>query len=125
TILLLVGAASVLATYMTFAQIPQNVSQWAFGFVDSKWSFLLITNVFLLIIGCLTDIMSATLILTPILKPLYQLYGIDELHFGAMFLINLYAGFLTPPVGINIFAAAALFNLNLLTVARAYVPFFL
>lgn len=125
TILLLVGAASVLATYMTFAQLPQAVSEWAFGYVDSKWSFFLITNVFLLIIGCLTDIMSATLILTPMLKPLYQLYGIDELHFGTVFLLNLYAGFLTPPVGINIFAAASLFNMNVLRVAKAYIPFFL
>lgn len=125
TILLLVGAASVLATYMTFSQLPQAVSAWAFSFVESKASFLIITNIMLLIIGCLTDIMSATLILAPILKPLYQMYGMDDLHFGTMFLLNLYAGFLTPPVGINIFAAASLFGMPLMVVARAYVPFFL
>lgn len=93
--------------------------------VETKTEFLIVTNLFLLVVGCLLDLVSATMILMPILQPLYVAYRIDELHFGMIFLLNLYLGFLTPPVGINLFAAASLFNMDVMKVARAYVPFFL
>jgi C4-dicarboxylate transporter DctM subunit len=125
TLLLLVGAASVLAGYLTMEQIPQAVAQQIFKVVEGKTEFLVITNLFLLVVGCLMDLVSATMILMPILQPLYKAYGIDELHFGMIFLLNLYLGFLTPPVGINLFAAASLFGMDVMKVARAYVPFFL
>ena len=125
TLLLLVGAASVLAGYLTLEQIPQAVAERVFAVVEGKSEFLLATNLFLLVIGCLLDLVSATMILMPILQPLYVTYGIDELHFGMVFLLNLYLGFLTPPVGINLFAAASLFGMDVMRVARAYIPFFL
>lgn len=125
TLLLLVGAASVLAGYLTMEQIPQAVAKSIFKVVESKTEFLIATNLFLLVVGCLLDLVSATMILMPILQPLYVAYGIDELHFGMIFLLNLYLGFLTPPVGINLFAAASLFGMDVMKVARAYVPFFL
>lgn len=125
TLLLLVGAASVLAGYLTMEQIPQAVAKKVFSVVDGQAEFMLVTNLFLLMVGCLLDLVSATMILMPILQPLYTAYGIDELHFGMIFLLNLYLGFLTPPVGINLFAAASLFGMDVMKVARAYVPFFL
>lgn len=125
TLLLLVGAASVLAGYLTMEQIPQAVAKKVFAMVDGKTEFLIATNLFLLVVGCLLDLVSATMILMPVLQPLYKGYGIDELHFGMIFLLNLYLGFLTPPVGINLFAAASLFGMDVMKVARAYVPFFL
>ncbi len=125
TLLLLVGAASVLAGYLTLEQIPQAVAKRVFAVVEGQAEFLLVTNLFLLVIGCLLDLVSATMILMPILEPLYVAYGIDELHFGMIFLLNLYLGFLTPPVGINLFAAASLFGMDVMRVARAYIPFFL
>jgi C4-dicarboxylate transporter DctM subunit len=125
TLLLLVGAASVLAGYLTMEQIPQAVAKRVFTVVDGKTEFLIVTNLFLLVVGCLLDLVSATMILMPILQPLYVGYGIDELHFGMIFLLNLYLGFLTPPVGINLFAAASLFGMDVMKVARAYLPFFL
>ncbi len=125
TILILVGAASTLAGYLTFDQIPQEFAKKVFPHVSGKWEFLLITNIFLLIVGCLIDLVSATMLLMPILRPLYEAYGINDLHFGMIFLLNLYAGFLTPPVGINLFAAASMFGLDVVKVAKAYAPFFL
>lgn len=125
TLLLLVGAASVLAGYLTMEQIPQAVAKRVFTVVDGKTEFLIVTNLFLLVVGCLLDLVSATMILMPILQPLYVGYGINELHFGMIFLLNLYLGFLTPPVGINLFAAASLFGMDVMKVARAYLPFFL
>lgn len=125
TLLLLVGAASVLAGYLTMEQIPQAVAKRIFTVVEGRTEFLIITNLFLLLVGCLLDLVSATMILMPILHPLYVAYGMDELHFGMIFLLNLYLGFLTPPVGINLFAAASLFGMDVMKVARAYVPFFL
>ena len=125
TLLLLVGAASVLAGYLTMEQIPQAVAKRIFTVVEGKTDFLIVTNLFLLVVGCLLDLVSATMILMPILQPLYVAYGMDELHFAMIFLLNLYLGFLTPPVGINLFAAASLFGMDVMKVARAYLPFFL
>jgi len=124
-ILFLVAGASVLARYLTLEQIPQMFAEKLFQLVDSKWSFLLMTNLLLLFVGCLLDLVSATLILMPILQPLYIEHSIHELQFGMIFLLNLYSGYLTPPVGINLFAAAGLFGLTLVETARAYIPFFL
>lgn len=125
TLLLLVGAASVLAGYLTMEQIPQTVAKSIFKVVEGKVEFLWVTNLFLLVVGCLLDLVSATMILMPVLQPLYKAYGIDDIHFGMIFLLNLYLGFLTPPVGINLFAAASLFGMDVMKVAKAYVPFFL
>ncbi len=124
TLLLLVGAASTLANFLTLEQIPQAIAERIFKIVDGKTEFLLVTNLFLLVVGCLLDLVSATMILMPILRPLYIAYGIDPVHFGMIFLLNLYLGFLTPPVGINLFAAASLFRMDVMRVARAYIPFF-
>jgi C4-dicarboxylate transporter DctM subunit len=125
TLLMLVGAASVLAGYLTMEQIPQAVAKSIFKVVEGKFEFLWVTNLFLLLVGCLLDLVSATMILMPVLQPLYKAYGIDDIHFGMIFLLNLYLGFLTPPVGINLFAAASLFGMDVMKVAKAYVPFFL
>lgn len=125
TILLLVGAASVLAGYLTFEEIPQKFAGSILPHIDNKWEFLLVANIFLLFVGCMLDLVSATMLLMPILQPLYRAHGIDDIHFGMIFLLNLYAGFLTPPVGINLFAAASMFGMDLIKVARAYVPYFL
>jgi C4-dicarboxylate transporter, DctM subunit len=92
--------------------------------VQDKWIFMLFLNLFLLVTGCLMDILSATVILVPILKQLYIKFGIDEIHFGSMFLLNLYIGFLTPPVGVNIFVVCGMFKVPFAEVCKAYVPYF-
>ena len=123
-VLFLLAGASVLGRYLTLEQIPQIFAEKIFQVVTDKWSFLIITNVFLLILGCLVDIVTAIVIVMPILVPLYQKFGINELHFGMIFLINMYIGYLTPPVGINLYAASSLFKVPLVDIAKAYIPFF-
>ena len=123
-VLFLLAGAAVLGRYLTLEQIPQMFAERIFQVVTSKWSFLLITNIFLLILGCLVDIVTAIVIVMPIMVPLYQKFGINELHFGMIFLINMYIGYLTPPVGINLYAASSLFKVPLVEIGKAYIPFF-
>lgn len=123
-VLVLVSGASVLSRYLALEQIPQLWAGQIFGMVQDKWIFMLFLNLFLLVTGCLMDILSATVILVPILKQLYIKFGIDEIHFGSMFLLNLYIGFLTPPVGVNIFVVCGMFKLPFAEVCKAYVPYF-
>jgi C4-dicarboxylate transporter DctM subunit len=85
---------------------------------------MLIINIFLLITGCLVDILSATVVLVPIFKPLYAKFGIDEIYFAGVFLLNMYIGYLTPPVGINIFAVSAMFKIPFADCVKAFIPFF-
>jgi C4-dicarboxylate transporter DctM subunit len=123
-VLFLLAGASVLGRYLTLEQIPQMFAEKIFQAVTNKWSFLLITNIFLLILGCLVDIVTAIVIVMPILVPLYQKFGINEYHFGMIFLVNMYIGYLTPPVGINLYAASSLFKVPLVEITKAYIPFF-
>jgi C4-dicarboxylate transporter DctM subunit len=123
-VLFLLAGAAVLGRYLTLEQIPQMFAEKIFQVVTSKWSFLVITNIFLLFLGCLVDIVTAIVIVMPILVPLYQKFGINEYHFGMIFLLNMYIGYLTPPVGINLYAASSLFKVPLVEITKAYVPFF-
>jgi len=123
-VLLLVSGASVLSRYLSLEQIPQLWAEQIFGMVQDKWIFLVFVNFFLLVTGCLMDILSATVILVPILKQLCIKFSIDEIFFANMFLLNLYIGFLTPPVGVNIFVVSGMFNIPFAQVCKAYVPYF-
>ena len=123
-VLLLVSGASVLSRYLTLEQIPQLWAEQIFGMVQDKWIFMLFVNFFLLVTGCLMDILSATVILVPILKQLCIKFSIDEIYFASVFLLNLYIGFLTPPVGVNIFVVSGMFKVPFAQTCRAYVPYF-
>jgi len=123
-VLFLLAGASVLGRYLTLEQIPQMFAEKIFQVVTNKWSFLIVTNIFLIILGCLVDIVTAIVIVMPILVPLYQKFGINEYHFGMIFLINMYIGYLTPPVGINLYAASSIFKIPLVDIGKAYIPFF-
>jgi tripartite ATP-independent transporter DctM subunit len=123
-VLFLLAGASVLGRYLTLEQIPQMFAEHIFEIITSKWTFILVASIFLLILGCLVDIVTAIVIVMPILVPLYQKFGINEYHFAMIFLLNMYIGYLTPPVGINLYAASSLFNVPLMEIGKAYVPFF-
>jgi len=123
-VLVLVSGASVLSRYLSLEQIPQLWADQIFGMVQEKWIFLLFVNLFLLVTGCLMDILSATVILVPILKQLYVKFSIDEIYFASVFLLNLYIGFLTPPVGVNIFVVSGMFKTSFTETCRSYVPYF-
>ena len=78
-----------------------------------------------LVTGCLVDVLSAIVILMPIFKPLYMKFGVDEIYFAGVFLLNMYIGYLTPPVGINIFVVSGMFKISFAACCKAYVPYFL
>ncbi|SHJ36216.1 C4-dicarboxylate transporter, DctM subunit [Malonomonas rubra DSM 5091] len=125
TLLIIVAGASVFGEYLTFEQIPTKIANAVVDSISSPWVFLLSVNVLLLVIGMFMDIISATLILTPIFLPLLSKFGIDTMHFGLLMTINLGIGYCTPPLGVSLYISGATVNRDLLYVSRAVMPFLL
>lgn len=120
----LLGISTGFAAYLSFSRIPTHVSEWLCSITDNKLLFLLIINVFLLIIGCVIDNIPATIILAPMLMPAAIEFGIDPIHFGMIFTINLLIGLVTPPYGCNLFVASAACNVSMNSMLRNLaVPF--
>ena len=124
-IMIILAVAMGLANYLVFADVPTMAAAWIESTVESRWLFLLGLNLFLLAAGCLLDIFSAIVVLVPLITPVAAAYGISPLHLGVIFLANMELGYLTPPVGMNLFLAAFRFERPLLEVYRASLPFFL
>ncbi|GHV18095.1 TRAP transporter subunit DctM [Spirochaetia bacterium] len=122
-ILSILALAQALSYYIVDTQAPYRFAQWIQETISSKYVFLLILNIALLIVGCLLDIFSAILIVLPLIMPLGAAYGIDPVHLGIIFLINMEAGFLTPPVGLNLFLASYRFKRPFLETSRYVLPF--
>ena len=125
TLLVIVAGASVFGEYLTFEQIPNKIANAVVANIQSPWVFLLAVNIMLLIIGMFMDIISATLILTPIFLPLLGKFGIDTMHFGLLMTLNLGIGYCTPPLGVSLYISGAVADRNLLYVSRAVLPFLL
>ena len=125
TLLIIVAGASVFGEYLTFEQIPDKIANGVVGNIQSPWVFLLAVNILLLVIGMFMDIISATLILTPIFLPLLAKFGVDTMHFGLLMTINLGIGYCTPPLGVSLYISGATVNRDLLYVSRAVFPFLL
>ena len=121
-ILLILGVALSFTNYLVDAQIPDLVVEYVKGSIDSRWIFLLSLNLFLLVIGCLMDIYSATIVVVPLIVPIGIAFGIDPVHLGIIFLANMELGYLTPPVGMNLFFASSRFGKPLIEVYRAIIP---
>jgi C4-dicarboxylate transporter, DctM subunit len=117
--------AMSLNKFMTFEQIPQQMVEWMSAFITTKLGFLLAVNLLLLFVGCIMDVMSAILVLAPILTPMAVHYGINPIHFGIIMIVNLEIGYITPPIGINLFVASGIFRESLTEVIRAVLPFML
>ena len=86
--------------------------------------FLILLNVFLLIVGCMMDIFSATIIVVPLIKPIAAYFGIDPIHLAIIFIANLELGYLTPPVGMNLFLSAYRFDESMKSVYTSTMPFY-
>jgi len=125
TLLVIVAGASVFGEYLTFEQIPGQIATLVVENISAPWVFLISVNVLLLIIGMFMDIISATLILTPIFLPLLSKFGIDTMHFGLLMTINLGIGYCTPPLGVSLYISGAVANKSLLYVSKAVLPFLL
>ena len=122
-ILIVVACASVFAWLLTVNQVPANLVALINYFDVSPWQFLLIVNVLLLITGCFLDPLSCILLLTPLLIPIVKALGIDTVHFGIVFMVNLAIGLFHPPFGINIFVAQSVLGIELKEIYRGIVPF--
>lgn len=123
-ILLILGVSLASTNIMIDARIPTRLFEWIQSVVDNRWTFLILLNIFLLILGMMLDIFSALVIIAPILLPVALGYGIDPLHLGIIFLANMQIGYFTPPVGMNLFIASFRFGKPVMTLYRATLPFF-
>jgi tripartite ATP-independent transporter DctM subunit len=124
-VMIILCAAKGLSSWFVDAQVPTRLLEVVQSSVHSRWVFLLALNGFLLVVGCFLDIYSATFVIVPLLLELGRAYGIDPVHLGILFIANLELGYLTPPVGLNLFLASYRFQRPLLVVARAALPMIL
>jgi tripartite ATP-independent transporter DctM subunit len=124
-VLSIIALSMALSYYIVDTQVPQSLAAWMSATVESKFVFLLLLNLCLLVVGCLMDIFSAILIVLPLVSPLGAAYGIDPVHLGIIFITNLEVGFLTPPVGLNLFLASYRFKKPFVEICRDVLPFLL
>jgi C4-dicarboxylate transporter DctM subunit len=122
-LLFIIANASVLSYYFSIDEIPLRVAEYILQFIQSRLVFLLVINIALLIMGCFMDIVSAMLVLGPVLQPLLQRFEIDPIHFGIIMVLNIEIGFLTPPFGVNLFVASGVTGKGVLEVARSVGPY--
>lgn len=123
-VLLILGVAMGFTHWLVMAQVPGLAVDWATAHLQSPWTFLLLLNGFLLIVGCLMDIYSAIVVVVPLILPVAVAFNISPLHLGIVFLANLELGYLTPPVGMNLFLASYRFNRPLTEILRAVFGIF-
>ena len=122
SIMLIVSAASVFSWILTKEQIPQALTAWMLANIHSKFVFLIVVNIFLLIVGMVMDTTPAILILSPILLPIVQSIGMNPIHFGVVMIVNLAIGFVTPPIGVNLFVASSLTDVPVMHIAKKAMP---
>ena len=123
-VLIILGVAMGLTSYIIDAEVPMTLLEWVKTNISSKYIFLILLNVFLLIVGCMMDIFSATIIVVPLIKPIAAFFGIDPIHLAIIFIANLELGYLTPPVGMNLFLSAYRFDESMKSVYTSTMPFY-
>lgn len=124
-ILIILGVAMGLTNFLIDQEVPFKIFTWVSQFIKSKWMFLVALNVFLLIVGCMMDIFSAVIVVVPIITPIALRYGVDPVHLAIIFLTNLEIGYLTPPVGLNLFISSFRFKRSIFDLYRISIPFLL
>ena len=124
-ILLILGCAMGFTNYLIDKQVPMHLIQFVQSHVESKWMFLILLNLLLLLVGCMMDIFSAIIVVVPLILPIATKFGVNPVHLGIIFLTNLEIGYSTPPVGLNLFIASYRFRRPISTLARSAVPFLL
>jgi len=122
-VMIVVAASGVFSWLLTISGIPQTLVGWIQGLEVPWWGMLIAINVFLLLVGCLIDPTSATLILTPLLVPIMRAFEIDLVHFGIILTVNLSIGMFTPPFGLNIFVSQALLQAPMSRISAGLAPF--
>jgi len=121
-VLLILGVSLGFTNYLVDAEVPANAVAWATLHIHSPFWFLLLLNLFLLIVGCLMEIYPAIVVEVPLLVPLGAAFGIDPIRLGIIFLANMELGYLTPPVGLNLLMSSYRFRKPVPEVLRATLP---
>ncbi|OPY66219.1 MAG: Sialic acid TRAP transporter permease protein SiaT [Syntrophorhabdus sp. PtaU1.Bin050] len=124
-LLFILSCAMSFIWLLTVEQIPVKLAEAIVANIQSKWLFLLAINGVLLIIGCLMDIVTAIIVVSPILVETLTRYDIDLIHYGIIMIVNIECGFLTPPFGLNLFVSMAIMKRSLVEIGRAILPFIL
>jgi len=122
-ILIILGASLASTNYMIDAEVPTKLFEAVTTHVSSKLTFLILLNIFLLVLGTMLDIFSALVIVVPLILPLAIGFGVDPIHLGLILLANMQIGYCTPPVGINLFIASNRFDKPVVLLYRAALPF--
>jgi C4-dicarboxylate transporter DctM subunit len=122
-ILIILGAAMGFTNYLIDAEVPMKLFNVIKAYTDSPYVFLILLNLFLLVVGCLMDIFSALIVVVPLITPVASAYGINPVHLGIIFLANLQIGALTPPVGMSLFISSLRFGKPMSNVIMASLPF--
>ena len=127
SILIILSIALGFTGFVIDQEIPKKILEWMQGFLghDSKWTFLILLNIFLLIVGAFMDIFSAIIVIFPIILPIAESVGVNPVHLGIIFLANLEIGYITPPVGINLFISSIRFKKSITYLYRTSLPFLL
>ena len=121
----IIGVAMGLTNYLVDAMVPMKLVAWVADHVHSRIAFLLMLNALLLVVGCVMDVFSAIFVVLPLIVPASQLFHVDPLHLAMIFLLNLEIGYLTPPVGMNLFLASYRLEKPILEICRGVWPFVL
>ncbi|ROV57114.1 TRAP transporter large permease [Vibrio ponticus] len=124
-VLIIVGTATAFGKYLALEQIPNQIANAMLAFSDSKAVFILLMVALLLIVGCFMETVAAIIILTPILVPVATLFGFDVVHVGIIMVVTLAIGFITPPLGLNLFVGSSVSGVSVETLSKAIIPFFL
>ena len=122
-ILIILGTALGLTSFLIDQQVPMRLLGIFEQTITSRTVFLILLNLFLLVVGCLMDILSATIVFVPLILPVAKVFDVDPIHLGIIFLANLEIGYSTPPIGVNLFLSSLRFNKPIITLYRASVPF--
>jgi len=122
-ILIILGAALGFTNYLIDAEVPMKLFNLFKTYIDSPFIFLILLNLFLLVVGCLLDIFSALIVVVPLITPVATAYGINPIHLGIIFLANLQIGALTPPVGMSLFISSLRFEKPMSKIIMASLPF--
>ncbi len=122
-LLFILSCAMTFIWLLTAEQVPHQLADIIFQYIDSPWMFLLTVNILFLILGCFMDDVSAMLILAPLFLETLNRYGIDLVHFGIVMVLNIQMGMLTPPFGLNLFVASGITREPIIKIARGVAPF--
>ncbi len=122
-ILVILAASMASTNYFIDQQIPSKLFEIISAYIDSKYTFLILLNIFLLVVGAFLDIFSALVLIVPLILPIAAGYDVHPIHLGIIFLTNLQIGYCTPPVGLNLFLASYRFGRPIFELYRASLPF--